>query len=532
MAYVKRTWVNGDIITANKLNHIEEGIGDAHDALTTKLSADDIDDTLAVTGKPADAKAVGEALENYVPIVKGNIFSDAELLYENGYASIYNGKISQKQNNNGMNAYLIAVDGMSTYSFTMCRFAFLVDSDKETAIGTLLQNVKQINSTGASYICFSLNYNSYSLETYVVSKGSELTPDNGIPRTIEPIATMLSDIDELKASIDVKPKFASITGNLASGGNLQLTAPKNNLRKGERIVFEGNITSFTSLLIGLSYTTSISEENLRNYFKIDDTNISYYPKSTSTPVTVAHGLTLSNNIQIIWEMTATASVKFTLISNGNLFSHEFTGFAKQAIGNPVVLSNATVLTDCELNWTCVDITKKIWMFGDSYIQYSNVRWSYYLHEYEYDQNCLMDGFAGEGSVNARVSFNNLLTYGTPKYAVWCMGMNDGSDSESAPSENWVSGRNYFLQYCEENGVTPIFGTIPTVPSINHEQKNAWIRNSGYRYIDFAKAVGADSSGNWYSGMLSNDNVHPSEAGAKALFAQVLIDLPEIMVDDF
>lgn len=62
MAYEKRTWVNGDVITASKLNHIETGIGDAHDALATKLSAADIDDTLAVTGKPADAKAVGDAL--------------------------------------------------------------------------------------------------------------------------------------------------------------------------------------------------------------------------------------------------------------------------------------------------------------------------------------------------------------------------------------------------------------------------------------------------------------------------------------
>lgn len=29
MAYVKQTWVNGDIITADKLNHMEDGIEDA-----------------------------------------------------------------------------------------------------------------------------------------------------------------------------------------------------------------------------------------------------------------------------------------------------------------------------------------------------------------------------------------------------------------------------------------------------------------------------------------------------------------------
>ena len=68
-----------------------------------------------------------------------------------------------------------------------------------------------------------------------------------------------------------------------------------------------------------------------------------------------------------------------------------------------------------------------------------------------------------------------------------------------------------------------------MPTVNNEQKNAWVRASGYRYIDFAKAVGADENGVWYSGMLSNDNVHPSVTGAKALYTQVLVDLPEVAV---
>lgn len=33
MAYEKRTWVTGDIITATKLNHIETGIDNAHDLI-------------------------------------------------------------------------------------------------------------------------------------------------------------------------------------------------------------------------------------------------------------------------------------------------------------------------------------------------------------------------------------------------------------------------------------------------------------------------------------------------------------------
>ena len=70
--------------------------------------------------------------------------------------------------------------------------------------------------------------------------------------------------------------------------------------------------------------------------------------------------------------------------------------------------------------------------------------------------------------------------------------------------------------------------MPTVPSINNEQKNAWVRASGYKYIDFAKAVGADGTGAWYSGMLSGDNVHPNDKGAKALYTQAITDFPEFL----
>ena len=567
-----------------------------------------------------------------------NLFRYAELLYEDGYASIENGKISAKQSINGLNAYILPVDGESIYTFTMCRFAFLVDSDKETAIGSLLQNVTQIDSTGASYICFNINYNSYPISTYQVSKGNSLVsgfePPQWFDDNIEPIAddvyslkydlgvnlfdkailikeggyasienghivlnnlsaynayllpvegkgvynftycrfAFLVDADQYtaigsflegvtqincnnasyicfsfnknsyplanyevvgKIDIEAKPKYASVSGDLSSGANLKLETTRNNLRKGERVVFEADISSFSSIRVGLSYTTEVgTDANQMNTFRIDGTNISYYARSNSTPITVPHNLTIQSNIQVIWEMTPTASCKITLISDGALFEHEFTGFVRQAVGNLFVLSVGSALTNCKLSWTCTDINKKIWMFGDSYFAYSSQRWTYYLHEYEYDKNALLDGFPGEGSVNGRVAFSNLLHFGTPKFAVWCLGMNDGGDSASAPSSDWVTQRDKFLQICENNDVTPIFGTIPTVPSINHEKKNEWIRSSGYRYIDFAKAVGANSSGVWYSGMLSDDNVHPTEQGARALFARVLLDLPEIMVSDF
>ena len=57
-------------------------------------------------------------------------------------------------------------------------------------------------------------------------------------------------------------------------------------------------------------------------------------------------------------------------------------------------------------------------------------------------------------------------------------------------------------------------------------KNNYVRNSGYRYVDLSKAVNTTGT-NWYSGMLSSDNIHPTSLGAKTLCYQVLASVPEI-----
>ena len=228
------------------------------------------------------------------------------------------------------------------------------------------------------------------------------------------------------------------------------------------------------------------------------------------------------------ETSENGKIKFTLVSGGELFSHTF-DFARHSYSAPFVYSVGSSMTDCKLSFTCNDLEKQIWLFGDSYCSYSSNRWYYYLQKYGYAQNILLNAFAGCGSGWALQSLRYLLNYGTPKYCVWSIGMNDGSDSASAPSSAWATTRDSFIALCEENKITPVFCTVPTVPTVNNEKKNDWIRASGYRYIDFAKAVGANSSGVWFNGMLSSDNVHPTDKGARALFTRALLDYPELMV---
>lgn len=107
-------------------------------------------------------------------------------------------------------------------------------------------------------------------------------------------------------------------------------------------------------------------------------------------------------------------------------------------------------------------------------------------------------------------------------------MND-ADSSSTYNTNWKTCLDEVIATCERKGITLILATIPNVPNISNYYKNQFVRDSGYRYIDFAKAVGAEEVGStWYSGMLSSDNVHPAELGAKALAARFLVDVPEII----
>nr|DAG20060.1 MAG TPA: hypothetical protein [Caudoviricetes sp.] len=64
MGYQKQNFANGNVLTAENLNHMENGIADAEStANATKTIVDKIiDPTLSISGKAADAAKVGEAI--------------------------------------------------------------------------------------------------------------------------------------------------------------------------------------------------------------------------------------------------------------------------------------------------------------------------------------------------------------------------------------------------------------------------------------------------------------------------------------
>ena len=161
---------------------------------------------------------------------------------------------------------------------------------------------------------------------------------------------------------------------------------------------------------------------------------------------------------------------------------------------------------------------------------------------------MLNAHPGEASTVALNNLNKLLEIDTPKEIVWCMGMND-PDSDSAVNSTWKSKLDDVIAICEEKGIKLILATIPTVvggynqdtQSHNvgiHKYKNSIVRASGYRYIDFDSAVGAnETTGEWFNNGQENDmlegygqkrgRIHPTTYGALALYHQAIADCPEL-----
>ena len=62
MSYVKNTWTEGDVITADKLNNIEEGI----DSLGKILIIDDIPFSIFSSGNPYEKTITAEEYNEYI----------------------------------------------------------------------------------------------------------------------------------------------------------------------------------------------------------------------------------------------------------------------------------------------------------------------------------------------------------------------------------------------------------------------------------------------------------------------------------
>lgn len=307
--------------------------------------------------------------------------------------------------------------------------------------------------------------------------------------------------------------------------------------KKNQISFSAKVQDFNSgIRIGRGFVAYNS-----GYFEISSSKITLYRYETPSVIhniqEENHNLNIEDYIKIvISERGDKALVVIQTLSDVYYKEFEYRDFN----GAVSAESMGATLTDCKLSVSNASLKSPVWMFGDSYYGSSgDSRQMYWLKKWGILNNCLIQGYGGQNSVNAFYDLEKCIALGfCPNYLVWSLGMNDDNSSDLADITTGLWYQNYIKvkQLCELNGITLVLTTIPEVRSSSYRNKDKMseiIRNSGLRYIDAAKAVGSDENGNWYGNgtdydYQSSDNVHPSRYGASAIATQFLTDFPELM----
>ena len=323
--------------------------------------------------------------------------------------------------------------------------------------------------------------------------------------------------------------FMSAEASLNSGD--RITLPFNNVKNKNRFIFNTQITTFDSVIIGKGGNT----------IKVDSDNITI--TNDQTTKTFTHGLTINHDLSVIFgndESTYLSVLK--VYSAGNVYVADIDESDNNKRVRFIMDSSAayaesdgSVLTDCKFSWVSENINAPIWLFGDSYFNwYSSMGWPWYAAEDNNLKNAMLNGFAGQKSSSAYTALLNLLDITTPKIVVWCLGMNDPDNetayqAATAVNPSWKNYIDNIIELEKKYGFELILYTTPTTPKWKNNYKNEIVRNSGHRYIEADNAVRINENGDWVSGALNlTDETHATALGAKIIYCRFLADLPELM----
>ena len=476
-----------------------------------------------VTGEnvtPQEIRISTDVLTTNGFIPRGNIVPNYIGRYDGKYYYASSAGVYISSNSSSSYGTLkIPVEPSMHYTCNKLRYLTQTGADDKT-LAASEQNITSFTTASNAKHIYATYYTAdNTVDNLVISSGDSLDTDTGkyeIPWLYD---TDKTSIDNLKTrTLAVEKPFMRYTGDDQS----YMFANANSIKRDKIVSFTCDFLTFGTLEVGLANNSGNNEVAL----VIDSTTVKV-KKSGTEETGTNHGLTLSDKISVVLIQRVDSKINYEISSNGEKYSGEIT--RNNGITKPYFTVSDMTVSNVDFSTTCRDIQNSIWMFGDSYFSYGTNRWMYYLIENGYSENCLIDAYAGESSAYALPSLKSYIGLAKPKIIVWCVGMNDGGDGSSAPSSTWMNAINEVLSICNQFEITPILATIPTVPSINHEKKNEWVRNSDYQYIDFAKAVGAQSNGTWFTGMLSSDNVHPTISGAMALYYQAITDCPQLLL---
>ena len=410
--------------------------------------------------------------------------------------------------------------------FTTFRFMVCFDENKN-AIHSESQSLPQTDyvytvGEDVAYIIFTGYMD--SIDTYMVhigNKKKDYVPYEKVTLDESCINDYLSNKLAISLSHSGGNALKVSVDNLGSGTEITLDNFPKNLKKGVAITFYATFNSFTSITIGKGLNTYRGDA-----LKITNDSVIWVHYNDSNVAekrgTTTHGLTLNTFIAVTYYIDNDGVCHYMINTLSNSFSGTFNWVYEQN-GIPFVACEQN-MSDVEFSAVATDIHCPIWLFGDSYFGVSTERVMGQLKNLGYMDGCLVCGLAGLGSSGGYANLENLIALGgMPKYLVWCEGMNDSVDS-------YRSYLNKIIELQKKYEFELILYRVPTVPAradINNEI-NAIVEESGYRYVDAKKAVGANDLGTWYTNYLANDGIHPTALGAKAIAIRLLIDVPEIM----
>ena len=494
-----------------------------------------LDSTLTMSNAAAPADKVGELKNTFMPFSSVNSYNGN---YSYGYvnqatgsweASTASGSYAGTEEYIPVNGplFCLALYNWGAATSIALRYA-LYNADKEYISGAIITDntTYSKDAQGTPYLSFD-NAN----VKFIRFSATKATFTAGLIKiTVEsspiPVGYSMYSAPLVQKSNSIAPLVGSTVyggkGVQVSGTNLiandVISIKENSLRKNKMYHFHGTFSTFGVVECG--HGTG----DYSMYFQITETQIKILSNGV-VGTTLDHDLSLTDYFDFIVQVGDEKLGKIILNTNGGTYEKDVQ-IVQGYKGTIYLKSNSGTLTTAYISFSCKDFKSPIWMFGDSYFTHtSDKRWPYYLIDYGYGLP-LLDAFPGASSADIFPHFMTFLAhYGCPKFAVWCLGMND-PDTDSV-NATWAKYAQQFADTCAKFGITPVFATIPNTPSVTNYYKNQWVKNSGYRYIDFAKAVNAESIGaTWYSDT-REDDVHPNENGAKMLALQVLYDLPEV-----
>ena len=414
----------------------------------------------------------------------------------------------------------VSSNSLLGYYFELNDGTFVVGSKYQNG-GILTNHVLEVpaNSKKLAFPYFiddgisakAIKMNVIPINTFIEDKIQEIN-DNIDSKTDDTLKKT-----EIALSLAGEDAISKTTENL-SNGILEIEDAPKYTKKDCVLSLSAKIEAFNSVEYGLGYNTSRGLQ-----VKVDSTNITY-TTANNQRFQEAHGLTISDFLRcsVYHQLKKYVFIISTLSGNYYKEFNEDELYYAETYGTPYIYADDTTnLTDVKLSRGGSDFKKPIWIFADSYSSFDVKRWTYHIIQYGFDKFMLC-GLAGASSAVMYEQLLLCLKLGTPKYIVWCLGMNDGV--------NETPYRTYYelvKSICESKGIELILQTIPNTPTQDKSIINNIVKTSGFRFIDVAGSVGSYDNPNWYVGYL-DDGIHPTELGAKAIVSEVLADFPEIM----